>query len=235
MMARLAVVTSLLVGVGVATVALAAGPHPALNRPDVFEVGEPMLISRETLKKEMGRNTDMAAYIKTYGWPDLAEVQEVTVDPPLAAYEVRLYYVRRDHMLAFSPVHVSAALEDFGLRKYDGPIPPQTLARLIAAAPPSAPAPAVVPPPPPAARVAPEPAPVAEPVAERQEAVAAEPQPVAEEVGSAGETDELEARLSQMEAAADRAVTAADDAERSGLAAQASADRAASVVAGLGH
>lgn len=109
--------------------------RPAETRPEVIEIGEPAQIDREMLTVEIKRNNELREWVQKYGWPDYAEVQEVTVQEPLAAYEVRLYYLRRNQQLAFSRVHVSPALSDYGVRVYDGPISQKTLERLLTANP----------------------------------------------------------------------------------------------------
>jgi hypothetical protein len=112
-----------------------AQARPAVNRPEIIEVGDPVLISRRTLAREMTRNSDLRAWVRLYGPPDYAEVQELEIDPPFAPYEVRLYYVRGNAYLAFGWVHVAPSLYDYGVRKYIGKIDPAELDRLLTAAP----------------------------------------------------------------------------------------------------
>jgi hypothetical protein len=112
-----------------------AQSHPAVNRPEIIEVGDPILISRSTLAGEMTRNSDLRDWVRLYGPPDYAEVQELEVDPPFAPYEVRLYYVKGNAYLAFGRVHVAPSLYDYGVRKYIGKIDPAELDRLLTAAP----------------------------------------------------------------------------------------------------
>jgi len=112
-----------------------AQSHPAVNRPEIKEVGDPILISRRTLAAEMTRNSDLRAWVRLYGPPDYAEVQELEIDPPFAPYEVRLYYVKGNAYLAFGRVHVAPTLYDYGVRKYIGKIDPSELDRLLTAAP----------------------------------------------------------------------------------------------------
>lgn len=126
---------------GVALVALGwagtagAQSHPAVNRPEIRDVGEPILISRRTLSAEMTRNSELRDWVRLYGAPDYAEVQELELDPPFAPYEVRLYYVKGNAYLAFGRVHVAPSLYDYGVRKYIGKIDPAELDRLLTAAP----------------------------------------------------------------------------------------------------
>lgn len=108
--------------------------HRALGRPELIEVGEPSLISHDLLRQEMERNVSLREHIELYGWPDYAEIQEVKVPEPLAPYEVRLYYLRRNQQLAYARVFVSPAFPRAGIRTYDGPIPEETIRRLLTAA-----------------------------------------------------------------------------------------------------
>jgi len=109
--------------------------RPAVDRPEILEVGDPILITRRVLHREMGRNTDLRDWIHLYGAPDYAEVQDIQIDPPWAPYEVRLYYVRRNAYLAFGRVNVAPNIYDYGVRKYFGPINPAVLDRLLTAQP----------------------------------------------------------------------------------------------------
>ena len=112
-----------------------AQSHPAVNRPDVMEVGDPILISRKTLAREMTYNSDLRDWVRLYGPPDYAEVQQLELDPPFAPYEVRLYYVKGNAYLAFGRVHVAPSLYDYGVRKFIGKIDPAERDRLLTAAP----------------------------------------------------------------------------------------------------
>jgi len=109
--------------------------RPAVDRPEILEVGDPILITRKVLGLEMRRNADLRDWVYLYGTPDYAEVQEIQIDPPWAPYEVRLYYVRRNAYLAFSRVNVAPSVYDYGVRKYVGPINSAVLDRLLTARP----------------------------------------------------------------------------------------------------
>jgi len=137
----------------------AAEVRQARNRPGIFEVGEPILISREGLRREMDRNNTLREYIDLYGWPDYAEVQQTVVQEPLAPYEVRVYYLQRNQEYAFTRANISPNFTGFGIRKYEGLIAPETVDRLLTA---RAAMEAQAPPPEPAAAAA-EPAPPAVP------------------------------------------------------------------------
>jgi hypothetical protein len=109
--------------------------RPAVDRPEILEVGDPILIPRRSLALEMRRNTDLRDWIHLYGAPDYAEVQEIQIDPPWAPYEVRLYYLKRDAYLAFGRVNVAPNIYDYGVRKYVGPINAAEIDRLLTAQP----------------------------------------------------------------------------------------------------
>lgn len=126
--------------VAIAVVAAAGGQQvradevrSAPDRPDIIDVGSPILITRAMLAAEMRRNTDLRDWVRLYGAPDYAEVQEIQIEPPFAPYEVRLYYVRQNAYLAFGRVHVAPNVYDYGVRKYGGPINAGVLDRLLTA------------------------------------------------------------------------------------------------------
>jgi hypothetical protein len=134
MVARLMVVVTLLSSAVLLVCGLAfAGQQPALERPGIVDLDQPVLIDRGVLGREMRLNTDLNRYIDLYGWPDYAEIQEVELQEPFAPYEVRLYYLKQNHYLAYGRVHIAPSVNDFGMRKFEGPIPPSTLNRLLTA------------------------------------------------------------------------------------------------------
>ncbi len=128
-------VAAVLAVVGLGVVEAEAQARAAVDRPEIIEVGDPVLISRKTLAREMTRNTDLRAWVDLYGLPDYAEIQEIEIDPPWAPYEVRLYYLKGNAYLAFGRVHVAPSLYDYGVRKYVGNINPAELDRLLTAEP----------------------------------------------------------------------------------------------------
>lgn len=109
--------------------------RPAVDRPEILEVGDPILITRRTLAAEMKRNVELRDWVRLYGAPDYTEVQEIQIDPPWAPYEVRLYYIKRDAYLAFGRVNVAPNVYDYGVRKYIGQINPEVIDRLLTAQP----------------------------------------------------------------------------------------------------
>jgi hypothetical protein len=134
MVARLMVVVTLLSSAVLLVCAPAFGEaKPALERPGIVDLDEPVLIDRDSLRREMRLNTNLAEYIDLYGWPDYAEIQEVVLQEPFAPYEVRLYYLKQNNYLAYGRVHIAPTVDDFGVRKFEGPIPAATLNRLLTA------------------------------------------------------------------------------------------------------
>jgi hypothetical protein len=134
MVARLMVVVTLLSSAVLMVCApVLAEQKPALERPGIVDLDEPVLIDRDALRREMRLNTDLAEYIDLYGWPDYAEIQEVELQEPFAPYEVRLYYLKQNNYLAYGRVYIAPIVEDFGVRKFEGEIPAATLNRLLTA------------------------------------------------------------------------------------------------------
>jgi hypothetical protein len=141
MMRRVAVMLLAAGGLALGLRAQAVELRPAVDRPEIMEIGDPILITRKVLGLEMRRNVDLRDWVHLYGAPDYAEVQEIQIDPPWAPYEVRLYYIRRNAYLAFSRVNVAPNVYDYGVRKYVGPIEPDVLDRLLSAEPAGTPLP----------------------------------------------------------------------------------------------
>jgi hypothetical protein len=107
--------------------------RPSKNRPDVFEIGDPIPISTDLLQREAASNNELREYMDSYGYPDYAEIQEIDVQEPFVPYEVRLYYLRRNKQLAFGRVYVAPSVTNFGAKKYEGPIGKDVLKRISAA------------------------------------------------------------------------------------------------------
>jgi hypothetical protein len=134
-MVRRLIGAALVAGALMAAGTALAQSHPAIGRPEIKDVGEPLLINRSVLKLEMQRNSDLRDWVRLYGPPDYAEVQQIELDPPWAPYEVRLYYLDGNAYLAFGRVHVAPSLYDYGVRKYYGKILPVEIDRLLTALP----------------------------------------------------------------------------------------------------
>jgi hypothetical protein len=94
------------------------------RRPYITEVGEPYAISLPTVRREARKISQLHEYLALYGEPDYAEVQEIEPEWPWESYEVRLYYMRRNIETDFGHVFISSAMPNFGVLKYQGPIPP---------------------------------------------------------------------------------------------------------------
>lgn len=133
-MRRIAWVTVAVVSLGLVGTA-GAQLRPAVDRPEIMEVGDPILINSQVLRLEMKRNQDLRDWVRLYGSPDYAEVQQITIDPPWAPYEVRLYYIDGNTYVAFSRVNVAPNLYNYGVRKYMGEINRGELDRLLTAQP----------------------------------------------------------------------------------------------------
>jgi len=187
------------------------------NRPYIVEVGEPSEITMPAVEREATRNiSDLRESLNVYGLPDYAETQEIEPEWPWQAYEVRLYYLRRNLEADFGHVYLSPAMANFGVLKSRGEIPPakKHLIEVILEArqtPPPAPPPMV--------------GDAAESAA--PSAPAAPPPAPAEQSSGGGLTEALVARI---EAAAERAALAADHAAESSEAAMRAADRTVSLV-----
>jgi len=130
---------------GAATAGWGAASRPAKDRPEITEIGDPVPLDHELLRREAAKNSGMREYIDHYGWPDYAEVQRIAAQEPWAAYEVHLYYLRRMRDVIFGHVKVSPALTDYGIKKFDGRISPETLARLLGPVPTAEPTPQATP------------------------------------------------------------------------------------------
>jgi hypothetical protein len=135
MMRRIALAVLMAASLGLGARARAAEMRPAIDRPEIMEVGDPILINRRMLAMEMRRNVDLRDWIHLYGLPDYAEVQEIQIEPPWASYEVRVYYLDRNAYLAFARVNVAPNVYDYGVRKYFGSIDPSVVERLLTAQP----------------------------------------------------------------------------------------------------
>lgn len=173
-------------------------------RPYIVEVGDPTPLGPRSLEAETKRNSDLQSYIRFYGWPDYAEIQEIEPTIPWDSYEVRLFYLRRDRELAFGRAYISPYVNDLGLIKYDAIMDPATRDRIVALA---TPAPATA--------------------SEEPERVQFQP------VMTAAQTvppSDIELMVQRIEAAAERASLAADNAAAASDAANASADRTVTIL-----
>jgi hypothetical protein len=215
----LATVVSL--GVTVASRTRATVRHERPERkPAITEVGEPYSISMAAVQREAQKISDLRDWIIRNGYPDYAEVQEVTPDWPWESYEVRLYYMHWDLEVDFGHVLFSDAMANLGVLKFQGEIMPEKrheievilqARQMPQPAPPAIEAPPVVEVPPAAPETA--------PASESGPAESAAPQ-----------ARSLAVFVARLEAAAERASRAADSAVEQSEAAVRAADRTVSTV-----
>lgn len=69
-------------------------------------VGEPEPLTRRAFEQRMKSNPELEAYVAMRGYPDWVEEVEVYSNPPLDAYEVRVYYLRLDREVAFTRAYI---------------------------------------------------------------------------------------------------------------------------------
>jgi hypothetical protein len=176
------------------------------RRPYIVEVGEPYEISMESLQVEAEDLSELKEYLRNYGYPNYAEVQEIQPQWPWDSREVRVYYLRNNQELDFGHVILSGAAPDLGVTVFEGQIPPDKAHQIEVILQ--------------ARQTPPPPAPVA---------VTAAPQMVPAAAPSTGGLSE--ALVARIEAAAERAAQAADRAVSESEAAVSAADRTESIVA----
>ncbi|GIW45573.1 MAG: hypothetical protein KatS3mg077_2855 [Candidatus Binatia bacterium] len=173
------------------------------RRPYITEIGEPYRISRTTLEREAAKMDALRSYLEEYGYPDYAEVQEIRPEWPWDSYEVRLYYLRRNVEVDFGrALTLPEAYPHLGILKFTGGIPASKRLEIELALNPPEPPPA--------------PENAAAPAAEAKSAPAPKPS--------------LEELVARVEAAADRAAAAAEDAVRQSEAAERAANRTVEIV-----
>src|SRR5512144_445771 len=86
-------------------------------------LGPPVALGPGALAVEMDRNPELASLVARRGYPDWVERVEVDSDPPLDAYEIRVFYLRLDKEIAFTRASILGR-PLIGVRKFDRPIPP---------------------------------------------------------------------------------------------------------------
>ncbi len=134
-MKRLAIVTGALLVLAAAPGGRAENVRRVIpeNRPYIVEIGEPQPIDVGRLNREMTRNTDLREFILYFGYPDIAEVQEIRPEAPWEPYEVRVYYLRQDLQAAFGNAYFAPGIQAYGIVKYEGPLRAEDLTRLASA------------------------------------------------------------------------------------------------------
>jgi hypothetical protein len=182
------------------------------RRPYIVEIGDPYSISRATLQREAQVISALREHLELYGYPDYAEIQEIQPDWPWTAYEVRLYYMRRNLEADYGHVNLSVAALSFGLLKFVGDIPADKRHQIeetlqSRSAPPAGSAVAMAAPPPAGALRA----------------------------GGPRSAEISEALVGRVEAAAERAAQAADRAVQESDAAARAADRTVNIVDKMEH
>ena len=85
MMRRVAVTVLAAGSLALAWRAQAQDMRPAVDRPEIMEVGDPILSTRKTLGLEMRRNVDLRDWVNLYGAPEYAEVQAFSHHPDAPA------------------------------------------------------------------------------------------------------------------------------------------------------
>jgi hypothetical protein len=177
------------------------------RRPYIVEIGDPYAISPATLRREAQAISALREHLELYGYPDYAEIQEILPDWPWTAYEVRLFYMRRNLEADYGHVNMSSAAQNFGLLKFVGDIPADKRHQIeeTLQSQSTAPAGAAV-------------------------AMAAPPSAGAQRTGAPRRGGISEALVARIEAAAERAEQAADRAVQESDAAVRAADHTVNIV-----
>ena len=114
-------------------------------RTNLVEVGAPRPLTKTQLDRQISINPDLRSWVAHYGYPDVAEYQEVVPQFGWADYEIRTYYLRRNQALAFGMVasfpygaepsmpDYTGLLPSFGLIKFQGTIAREDIDRVSAA------------------------------------------------------------------------------------------------------
>lgn len=118
--------------VAVAAVIVVAGAVEAQERrtpsyrPYIVEVGPARAIGIDRFEEEMQLNSDLRSWVRSYGYPDVAEIQPVTPQYGWAPYEIRAFYLARNQEIAFGRIAFfpttggSTMVQGLGLVKYEG-------------------------------------------------------------------------------------------------------------------
>jgi len=69
----------------------------------------------------MVENEIMAEYIARRGEPDWAELQRVAVDPPLAPYEIRIFYLEQGVAASFTRARLVGGME-VSMKRWEHPL-----------------------------------------------------------------------------------------------------------------
>lgn len=82
-------------------------------------VGEPLC--KSDLRKHMVDNEILAEYVARRGEPDWAELQRVAVDPPLAPYEIRVFYLEEGIAASFTRAWLVGGME-VSIKRWEHPL-----------------------------------------------------------------------------------------------------------------
>lgn len=176
------------------------------RRPYIVEIGQPYAINTQALQQEVVHISELRSYISRLGYPDYAEIQEITPEWPWVPYEVRLYYLDRNLEAAFGGVVLSPAAPNFGVMKFHDAMTPEKRHEIELVL---------------QARATPAPP---RPLAATLRGEAQQPA-----------AERMEALVSRVEAAAERAAQAADRAAVESEAAVRAADRTVATVQKMGQ
>lgn len=170
------------------------------RRPYITEVGYPYAINARRLQYEIAHLSELHGYVQDYGYPDYAEIQEISPDWPWVQYEVRLYYLRFNLEADFGAVLISSAMPDFGVLKFRGDITPEKRHEIELV------------------------------LRSREKPAMPAPVRLSPPAAAAMQPDPIEASVARIEAAAERAAQAAESAVAQSAAAVRAADRTVNVV-----
>lgn len=95
------------------------------RRPYIVEVGYPYAINARRLDFEIAHLNELQDFVRDFGFPDYAEIQEISPEWPWVPYEVRLYYLGSNLEADFGPVTLNPDLPNFGMLKFRGDMTPE--------------------------------------------------------------------------------------------------------------
>jgi hypothetical protein len=95
---------------------------PSFERPYVCDVGDPKPVSMRSFREILQNNEAIRSTVERIGMPDWVEIQQVDVDAPWGAWEIRTYFRRYNRVMAFSRAFI-LEYPEISLLRYQGPIP----------------------------------------------------------------------------------------------------------------
>lgn len=111
----------------VATVVLLAAAAPCFAVAVAIGPGRPLGV--RAFERCMETNRELRSFVALRGYPDWVEEVEVDSGLPLDTHEVRLYYLRLDHEVAFTRAFILGRPQ-MSLRLFERPIPAADRARI---------------------------------------------------------------------------------------------------------